>query len=237
MGTIYLVRHGQAGFGQPDYDVLSPLGGEQAAALGRHLVAAQRSPDVLVSAPRRRHRESMEALRGAASQELGAVPEAAIWPGFDEFPFGEVLEAACQVHFQAEYDAVVADCAGQNPLHVPHGFVRLFLLAMQPWAEGRLPASESFAAFCTRVESALSRAAAENLQLGEHRTTLVVTSAGAIAAALHVLLGLPIDRMLRLCLSLYNTGVTELRIRPEGLFVVTVNAIPHLLTPSMRTFR
>ena len=34
MGQILLVRHGQASWGAADYDVLSPLGERQAAALG-----------------------------------------------------------------------------------------------------------------------------------------------------------------------------------------------------------
>lgn len=37
MGSIYLIRHGQASFGADDYDVLSPTGIRQAEILGRHL--------------------------------------------------------------------------------------------------------------------------------------------------------------------------------------------------------
>ena len=37
MGTIYLVRHGQASFGSDDYDQLSPLGEEQSWHLGQWL--------------------------------------------------------------------------------------------------------------------------------------------------------------------------------------------------------
>ncbi len=34
MGTLYLVRHGQASFGSDDYDRLSPLGQRQSQRLG-----------------------------------------------------------------------------------------------------------------------------------------------------------------------------------------------------------
>ena len=37
MGSIYLIRHGQASFGAENYDVLSPLGFQQSAALGDYL--------------------------------------------------------------------------------------------------------------------------------------------------------------------------------------------------------
>ena len=36
MGTLYLVRHGQASFGADDYDVLSELGHQQSARLGEY---------------------------------------------------------------------------------------------------------------------------------------------------------------------------------------------------------
>ena len=38
MGSIYLIRHGQASFGADDYDVLSPTGIRQAEILGDHLL-------------------------------------------------------------------------------------------------------------------------------------------------------------------------------------------------------
>jgi broad specificity phosphatase PhoE len=37
MGTLYLVRHGQASFGADDYDQLSDLGRAQAVRLGEYL--------------------------------------------------------------------------------------------------------------------------------------------------------------------------------------------------------
>ena len=36
MGTLYLVRHGQASFGAADYDNLSELGHRQAVRLGEY---------------------------------------------------------------------------------------------------------------------------------------------------------------------------------------------------------
>jgi len=38
VGSIYLIRHGQASFGADDYDVLSPLGVRQAQVVGQHLL-------------------------------------------------------------------------------------------------------------------------------------------------------------------------------------------------------
>ena len=92
---------------------------------------------------------------------------------------------------------------------------------------------------------------------------MVVTSAGAIAAALRSLLRVDAATMLNLCLALYNSGVTELRVRrasgdrdasgkPQNnaqkevqkevqneveISLISMNSVPHLLEPSHRTFR
>lgn len=277
MPTLYLIRHGQAGFGQAEYDVLSTLGAAQAQALGRYFVMAQRPLDLLFSAPRRRHiatctnlcqgfltsgvagpppwpdSDGQTALTAVA--DLGTAPFAAelraerIVHDFDEFPFGEILATACGPGglLAAEYEALLSELAGRNPLHDGRAFGRLFRLAMPRWAGGDVAVSESFAAFCERIQRGLLSAAAAAADLPSGGAAAVVTSAGAIAAALRYLLGLDNHRMLSLCLALYNSGVTELRVRrsgggsdPQGgleVSVISVNSVPHLLDPAQRTFR
>lgn len=276
MATLYLIRHGQAGFGQAEYDVLSTLGAAQAQALGRYFVMAGRPLDRLFSAPRRRHRLTCEHLCQGLQTAGGARPElwpsgddlsatAALAPGFptnelhptslvpdfDEFPFGEILATACGPGglLAAEYDALLAELAGRNPLHDGRAFGRLFRMAMPRWVGGEVTVSESFDAFCQRIERGLLSVAQQAAALPSGRAAAVVTSAGAIAAALRYLLGVDNERMLALCLALYNTGLTELRVRrvtddntaaaePKlELSLISLNAVPHLLDPAQRTFR
>ena len=47
MTTILLARHGQASFGQANYDKLSELGGTQAQMLGQHYAHTQRRVDAI----------------------------------------------------------------------------------------------------------------------------------------------------------------------------------------------
>jgi hypothetical protein len=54
MPTLLLVRHGQASFGGPDYDVLSADGLAQSAALARELVSRKLTVDRVVSGSLRR---------------------------------------------------------------------------------------------------------------------------------------------------------------------------------------
>ncbi len=263
MATLYLVRHGQAGFGQAEYDVLSTLGATQAQALGRYFVMAQRPIDRLWSAPRKRHRATCDSL--CLGLQAAGLDIAGLWPagidsgphiveGFDEFPFAEILTTTCGPGgcLETDYAALLRELEGRNPLHDGRAFGRLFRMAMPRWAHGEVEVSESFQAFCTRIESTLRRVATAAAELPSGHGAVLVTSAGAIAAALRFLLGVDAQTMLQLCLALYNTGVTELRVRKTSedaqdraatdraaieVSLISMNGVPHLLEPSHRTFR
>jgi broad specificity phosphatase PhoE len=257
MPTLYLVRHGQAGFGQEEYDVLSTLGATQAQGLGRYFVMAQRPIDRLWSAPRRRHRATCDSLclgMQAAGQDTGGLwspggpADASLVHDFDEFPFAEILATTCGPGgcLATEYSALLQELGGRNPLHDGRAFGRLFRMAMPRWAQGEVQVSESFVGFCARIDGALRRVARQVAELPSGHGAVVVTSAGAIAAALRSLLGVDAQTLLALCLALYNTGVTELRVRKVGeeaaaseieLSLISMNSVPHLLEPSHRTFR
>ena len=66
MGTLLLIRHGQASYGEADYDRLSTRGHEQAKALGRFL-ATQRVDHVFVG-PLRRHQQTLAGAIEAAPE-------------------------------------------------------------------------------------------------------------------------------------------------------------------------
>ena len=233
MGTIYLIRHGQAGFAQADYDVLSPLGAVQARQLGAYLHSARHAIDLLYSAPRRRHRETAHELRSAAGEAGLTLPEAVAAPHFDEFPFGDILLAAVNGDLGDEYRALRAELGGRDPLHDARAFNRLFQQAMKRWVAGSLQATESFSDFTQRVRAGFSAVAAD----ARGKRVAVVTSAGAIAALLMQFMELSPAQMLKLCLALRNTSFSELRFRDDEVSVISVNEVPHLPDPAHRTFR
>ncbi|MFN9904827.1 MAG: histidine phosphatase family protein, partial [bacterium] len=87
MGTLYLVRHGQASFGSEDYDRLSELGRRQCAALGEWMRERGITFEGTLRGTHRRHRESLEAI----ASTLPAVPSATEWPGLNEYDSEAVL--------------------------------------------------------------------------------------------------------------------------------------------------
>ena len=71
MGTLYLVRHGQASFGADDYDVLSARGREQAVRLGEYWRARGMAFDAVITGTLRRHTQTLEGI----AEGLQTTPE------------------------------------------------------------------------------------------------------------------------------------------------------------------
>ena len=93
MGSIYLIRHGQASFGADDYDVLSPTGIRQAEILGDHLLnLGVRFDRVLSGGLRRQQHTARAALERLESSGL-ATPELEVDPAFNEFEADAVIRA------------------------------------------------------------------------------------------------------------------------------------------------
>ena len=83
MGTLYLVRHGQASFGADDYDQLSALGRQQAVRLGQYLrPKLQEKPlEAVLMGSLKRHRQTWEGIAEGA----GLPHTPTVWPGLNEY--------------------------------------------------------------------------------------------------------------------------------------------------------
>jgi len=238
MSAIALVRHGQAGFGQDDYDVLSELGVKQSVALGQHWARTQAAPDSLYVGPRRRHLLTAEGMLRGAEQHGQSWPQPQQLAGFDEFAFGDILQAA-RPQLATEFARLSEQLGGADPLRHRRTFEPLFQQSMQLWITGQLaaPVRESFADFVTRVHADLTQVMTN---LGRSKSAIIVTSAGPIAAALQLALQLPDLSVLKVCTVLANTSLAELRFRvpePSSLTALGFNATPHLTDPALLTYR
>jgi broad specificity phosphatase PhoE len=78
MGTLHLVRHGQASFGAADYDQLSELGTRQCVALGEWMARRGLRFEAVLRGSLRRHVQSLDAI----TQGYGAAASLpAAWNG------------------------------------------------------------------------------------------------------------------------------------------------------------
>jgi broad specificity phosphatase PhoE len=83
MASLLLIRHGQASYGEADYDRLTARGQDQARALGRHLAGVKL--DALFVGPLRRQIQTAE-LAGEIAGTLPApiaLDEVAEYPAFE----------------------------------------------------------------------------------------------------------------------------------------------------------
>lgn len=240
MGRLLLIRHGQASLGASDYDVLSPLGAQQAEALGRHLADLHGPPHALYTGPHRRQRDTAAHLAGAARARGALLPAPIELPEFGEYPALALMREALPELCAADPElAALADAwRAQPPGGEEHrrAFERCFQAAMRRWHEGQVrhPAIEPFAAFIARVERGLQRVT-EGLPRGA--TVLVVTSAGPVGAAFRLALRLPTWDALSHSFVVHNASLTELAFRPGELQLRSFNALPHLTRRDLITLR
>jgi broad specificity phosphatase PhoE len=214
MGTLYLVRHGQASFGADNYDKLSELGMRQCVRLGEYFRhKGVRFDAALVGTLQRQ----VESLAGIA-QGLEWTPEPLSWPGLNEYDSKAVVEA---IHPEPLPRP-------DSPELVRHHF-RLLREGLAGWMAGtaRPAGMPSYAEFVGGVTGAL-----DHVRQNHHeKKVLLVSSGGPISTAVGQVLGMSPEATIELNLRIRNSSVTEFAFTPKRHMLVTYNTLPHLDHP------
>lgn len=219
MSELHLVRHGQASAQAEDYDRLSPLGEEQSRALGDFWAAREVGFDRVLVGPRRRHRQTHDAVAAAYRRRGLPWPQAEPLQALDEHSGPELFD-----HYR---ERLLPAAGGAEPRNLRR-YLRAYQDATRQWARGELetPAHlESWPAFRHRVEDGLAAIAAAGT--GGARVA-AFTSGGAVAAAAGHALGLGDEKIIELSWRVRNAAVTELLFSRRGFALHTFNATPHL---------
>ncbi|HEX4872176.1 MAG TPA: histidine phosphatase family protein [Nevskiaceae bacterium] len=215
MGSLLLIRHGQASFGKADYDALSEIGFRQSQVLGASLAQRQIRPALAFSGGMRRHQETAETCLAALGRTDLSLE---IDPGFREYDHEEVL-----ARYQPRYADRAALAADMRREPEPRrAFQALFRQAVARWMSGEHDADyrETWPQFAQRCTAAAERAAA---RLGSGQTGLVFTSGGCISAVVQALLGLPDPGVAQLNWTLANAGITKVLVGQQGLRLSSLN--------------
>lgn len=234
MSTVYLVRHGQASFMQDDYDRLSPVGHQQATALGRYWAQLELTFDRVIVGALRRHRET-EAGVAAAYYEKGLPwPEVEEWPAFKEHQGPEVTQFVLTelVNEYPELQRLVRDLDTEsNQRH----YLKAFQKVMRMWARQEINPSqfESWVSFRTRVEEGVKK-----LMATERRgqKVAVFTSGGPVAVTTGFALSLPDEKIMELSWEIRNATVSEFRFSGTRFSLSSFNAAPHLSRRELWTY-
>jgi hypothetical protein len=85
MSELYFVRHGQASFGEKDYDRLSPTGIKQAQILARHMANTGKSFDAVYSGTLLRQKTTAIELINSYKASGRPIPEPIESGDFNEY--------------------------------------------------------------------------------------------------------------------------------------------------------
>lgn len=212
MSHITLIRHGQANSGATDeasYDMLSPLGHQQAEWLGDHLRHSETHHTRLYTGTLRRHIETADAMKTG----LDPVRD----PRLNEL----------------EYFTLATLLEQQHGVPIPtdqHGFSGHLPLVFETWKNDKFDnPPESYANFEARIQSVL-----EDIAAGQG-PALVVTSGGLISMAMAQAMGLGVPAMARMALAIMNTSMHRLFPIGGHWSPVLFNAVPHLDSTERRS--
>jgi len=215
MGTLYIVRHGQASFGAADYDRLSDLGHRQSRRLGAHFRARGLAFDTVLTGTLRRHRETFAGI----AEGLGGTAAPLEWPGLNEYDSEAVVRA---VHPRPLPAADSPDGYRQH--------FRILRDGLAAWMAGRVQplGMPSFVDFSEGVRSAL-----DHVRANCGGDALIVSSGGPISLAVAHVLKLDAETTIELNLRIRNSAVTEFSFNPKLHRMLSFNGIPHLEQPGL----
>lgn len=239
MGRVFLVRHAQASFLQPDYDKLSATGEAQARVLGEYWARHNVTLDRVLTGPRVRHRDTEKAVRETFAKNGLHPPEPVVFDEFDEFQGDVVLEKSLPQLSEINPHIRDLDAAVRNANSPPQrhrNFQRLFETVITMWVRAELMVDgvESWEDFIARVNRGLSRflsAARKN------ETSAIFTSGGPVAVSVQRALHLSPQDTLEVAWMPRNCSYSEFVFSGDRFTLSTFNSFQHLDDPALLTYR
>lgn len=212
MGSVHLVRHGQASFGSENYDQLSQLGYQQAVALGNAWEAGAWEPTFAIAGSLERHAQT--AIAALDIIEGDGYDVDAGWDEYDHIAIATALDP----------DALTRDS---------RAFQATLNQALSRWRLGEGDFAETYEHFTNRVMSAF---AAVLERAGQGQRVVVFTSGGPISLVLSKLLAGDDSLFQTLNDVTINASVTTIINGQTGPRMLTFNEHTHL-PADMITFR
>jgi broad specificity phosphatase PhoE len=215
MGTLYLVRHGQASLSADDYDNLSQLGQRQSQRLGHYFASKGLQFEAVLMGSLKRHAQTWDGIQsGMASVTPAPVLTASVWPGLNEYDSDAVIAS---VHPGAHAKPVTPEAYRAH--------FRLLREGLRQWASGAVAPQgmPRYSDFVQGIATAL-----DQVRIQHRGNVLLVSSGGPIGTAVAQLLGASPAAFVELNMRIRNTAVTEFAFTPKRHTLLTFNTLPHL---------
>lgn len=224
MGTIYLIRHGQASFGQANYDALSDKGKHQSRLLGTYLRRLNLSFDLIVTGTLTRHLETEEAFfEGYADNGRLRIP-AMRMEAFNEYDSEKIIAAYIGL-ITAETPSFQADVS--QMFQSKRSFQLVFEKIMGRWVEGadHIPGIIKWQDYKATVNDGITRIMAEH---GKGRKIAIFTSGGPVGIAVQRALNLSDQDAIRVTWQVVNSSLSRFKCTRDRIMMSTFNEHPHL---------
>jgi broad specificity phosphatase PhoE len=239
MGRVFLVRHAQASFLQPNYDKLSAVGEVQARRLGAFWAQHKIIFNRICSGPAARHLNTAAIVSETYSWAGRAFPQPVVLDEFDEFQGDAVLERSLPQLLQndprvLELHTSFQKSSSETDRHA--NFQKLFEVVVTMWVEEQVVVNgvESWPEFCSRVNRGLSKFLS-NGSRGE--CVAIFSSGGPMGVAVQRALNLSARDTLRVAWMARNCSYSEFLFSGDRFTLSTFNSFPHLDEKSLLTYR
>lgn len=239
MGRVFLVRHAQASFLEPDYDKLSATGENQARVLGEYWARRKVVFDRVCTGPRVRHRDTEKTVREIYAKNDLNFPEPVVFEEFDEFQGDVVLEKSLPHLLAASSYIRDLESAVRNANSPPQrrrNFQKLFETVVTMWVNGELSVegAESWEAFIARVNRGLEQFLSPATK---SENSVIFTSGGPVAVAMQRALRLSPHETLKVAWMPRNCSYSEFLFSRNRFTLSTFNSFQHLDDPTLLTYR
>jgi broad specificity phosphatase PhoE len=241
LSTLYLIRHAQASFLEENYDKLSSLGETQSTLLGGHLANRGLVFDKVFVGPRERQKKTCELVGRVFQDAKLPWPEPEPTPELDEYQGDELLRKALprlmseDVRLQT-LAAEFAQAEQEDKRARAKRFQKMFEHVMLSWVRGEIAEDgvEPWAEFNARIGRFVEKV--RTLE-GKGLHVIAFTSGGSVAGVLQHALRLGHEEAIEVSWMVKNSSVTELAFNPAKLTLSSFNAIPHLQSDKLITYR
>lgn len=224
MNELYMIRHGQASFGEKNYDRLSPMGVLQAQIVARHWVRIGRKIDAVYVGTMKRQIDTAGALISAYKERQIPVPKIISDESFDEYDSASVFQAQLpgMMDENPSISEKLADIYTDK-----RTFQLLFEEAMNRWVSGTcdMPGVVTWRNFTERVIKGVRQIMQAQ---GAKKRLAVFTSGGPISVVVKEALNLTDKSTMVLSWQIMNASITRFKYNTRGLALAGFNDIAHL---------
>lgn len=204
MCKITLIRHGQASFGAPNYDLLSGIGRLQAAAVGDFFNTCSTPIERIVHGEMLRQSETAQII----ATTIGISQPLEKNPALNEFDSDNLIKHYLPKVIQSlrEQGQMIED---EDWFQTEEIFIQVYHALINRWQLDHNCPFESWKMFAARVQ--LFTASLAELADPNHHLVLV-TSGGLISIVLQQIWGLEDNTFSEINLSINNASLSEIKI-------------------------